>query len=70
MMHLGIKNKRVYFILHSVFNVFLSLISKHEMLRRMLMMNDGSLLTIMHQQHHAQILLKIEIKERVFLVFV
>ncbi len=36
----------------------------------MLMMNDGSLLTIMHQHHHAQILLKIEIKERVFPVFV
>jgi len=50
--------------------VFLSLISRHAMLRRMLLMNDGSLLTIKHQQQHAQILLKIEIKERVFLVFV
>ena len=36
----------------------------------MIVMNDGSLLTIKHQQHHTQILLKIEIKERVFLVFV
>ena len=40
------------------------------MLRRMMVMNDGSLLTIKHQQHHAQILPKIEIKERVFKVFV
>jgi hypothetical protein len=33
--------------------VFLSLISKHAMLRRMLLMNDGSLLTIKRQQQHA-----------------
>ena len=49
--------------------VFLSLISKHAMLRRMLVMNGGSLLTGRHQQHHTQILLKIEIKERGFLGF-
>ena len=36
----------------------------------MMVMNDGSLLTSRHQQHHTQILLKIEIKERVFMVFV
>ena len=34
------------------------------------MMNDGSLLMIRHQQYHTRILLKIEIKERVFTVFV
>ncbi len=39
------------------------------MLRVMLVMNDGSLLTGRHQQHHTQILLKIEIKERGFLGF-
>ena len=40
------------------------------MLRGMVMMNDESLLAIKHQHQHAQILLKIEIIERVFWVFV
>ena len=40
------------------------------MLRVVLMMNDGSLLTIKHQQYQTRILLKIEIKGSVFKVFV
>jgi hypothetical protein len=48
----------------------LSLISKHEMLRVGLVMADGSLLTGRQHQLHTQNLVKIEINERVFLVFV
>ncbi len=37
---------------------FLSLISKHEMLRMLLMMNDGSSLTIIHQRQQTHNLVK------------
>ena len=50
-------------------DVFLSLFSKHVMLRMMLVMDDVSLFTIRHYQHQMQILVKIEIKERVFSCF-
>ena len=36
----------------------------------MMVMNDGNLFTIRHQQQQTQILEKIEINERVFTVFV
>jgi hypothetical protein len=48
----------------------LSLISKHAMRRMGLLMTDGSSLTIRQHQQQTQILKKIEINGRVFLVFV
>ena len=47
----------------------LSLISKHDVRRVILVMTDGSILTIMQHQQQMRILLKIEINESVFIVF-